>query len=132
VVPIHNDVDFPFAKEGSAPAYLDQMTAVLKRYSNTTVLWAHTGVGRVVRPIKNHAANLQAIPGGVDFHRVYVDISWDEVAKDVVSNPAAVRIMADLMERYPDRFLFGTDEVAPTNRIELSTGSSNIRRCGSC
>ena len=31
MVLIHNDIDVPFSKEGSAPAYLDQMTAVLKR-----------------------------------------------------------------------------------------------------
>ena len=114
VVLIHNDIDVPFAKEESAPAYLDQMKAVLKRHPNTTIIWAHTGVGRVVRPIKNHAANLQAILEDTAFHHVCFDISWDEVAKYIVSSPAATKIIADLMERYPDRFLFGTDEVAPT------------------
>jgi hypothetical protein len=115
LVLIHNDIDVPFAKQGSAPAYLDQMKAVLKRHPNTTIIWAHTGVGRVVRPIKNHAANLQAILGDTAFHHVYFDISWDEVAKYIVSTPAATKIIADLMERYPNRFLFGTDEVAPTS-----------------
>lgn len=115
VVLIHNDIDVPFPKAGSAPAYLDQMKAVLKRHPNTNIIWAHTGVGRVVRPIKNHAANLQAILGDVAFHHVYFDISWDEVAKYIVSSPAATKIMADLMEHHPDRFLFGTDEVAPTS-----------------
>ena len=46
---------------GRPPAYLEQMKALLKRHPNTTIIWAHTGVGRVVRPIKDHAANLAVI-----------------------------------------------------------------------
>ena len=118
VVLLHNDIDVPFAKEGSAPAYLDQMRAVLKRHPNTTIIWAHTGVGRVVRPIKDHAANLEAILADAAFHHVYFDISWAEVAKYIVSSPAATKITADLMERYPNRFLLGTDEVAPTSESD--------------
>ena len=113
VVLIHNDMDVPFAKEGSKPAYLDQAKAVFKRHPNTTIIWAHTGTGRIVRPIKNHAANIEEILRDPDFRHVSFDISWDEVAKYVVASPEATKITADLINRYPDRFLFGTDEVAP-------------------
>src|SRR3982751_2780228 len=113
VVLIHNDMDVPFAKEGSKPAYLEQAKTVFKRHPNTTIIWAHTGMGRVVRPIKNHAANLDEILRDPAFSRVYFDISWDEVAKYVVASSAATKITADLINHYPDRFLFGTDEVAP-------------------
>ena len=116
VVIIHNDMDVPFAKEGSPPAYLDQMKAVLKRHPNTTIIWAHTGLGRVVRPIKNHAAHLAEILSDPAFRNVYFDISWNEVAKYIVATPESTQISADLMNRYPDRFLFGTDEVAPSNQ----------------
>jgi predicted TIM-barrel fold metal-dependent hydrolase len=116
VVLIHNDMDVPFAKEGSPPAYLDQMKALLKRHPNTTIIWAHTGMGRVVRPITNHAAQLAAILGDPQFSHVYFDISWSEVAKYVVATPESTRITADLINRYPDRFLFGTDELAPSNQ----------------
>lgn len=113
LVLLHSDMDVPFAKEGSTPAYLDQMKALFKRHPKTTVIWAHTGTGRVVRPIKNHAANLEAILSSPDFQNVYFDISWDEVAKYVIASPEATKITADLLNRHPDRFLFGTDEVAP-------------------
>ena len=116
VVLIHNDMDVPFAKEGSQPVYLEQMKAVLKRHPKTTIIWAHTGLGRVVRPIKNHAAHLEAILADPAMSHVYFDISWDEVAKYVVSSPEATRITAELINKYPDRFLFGTDEVAPKNQ----------------
>jgi predicted TIM-barrel fold metal-dependent hydrolase len=116
VVLIHNDMDVPFAKEGSPPAYLNQMKSVLKRHPNTTIIWAHTGMGRVVRPIDNHAAQLAAILADPQFSHVYFDISWNEVAKYIVATPESTRITADLINRYPDRFLFGTDEVAPSNQ----------------
>ena len=80
----------------------------------------NTGVGRVVRPIKDHAANLEAILHDPDYNHVQFDISWDEVAKYIVDNPAATRITADLINRYPDRFLFGTDEVAPANQVKYT------------
>ncbi len=85
VVLIHCDMDVPFPKEDAQPAYLSQMKALLKRHPNTTIIWAHTGVGRVVRPIKNHAANLAEILSDPANSHVHFDISWSEVAKYVVS-----------------------------------------------
>jgi hypothetical protein len=46
---------------------------------------------------------------------VYFDISWDEVAKYFVATLESTRIAADLINLYRDRFLFGTDEVAPAD-----------------
>src|SRR5246127_1635097 len=102
VVLIHNDMDVPFAKEGSQPAYMEQAKAVFKRHPKTTIIWAHTGMGRVVRPINNHAASLAELLQDPDFKHVNFDISWDEMAKYVVSSPEATRITADLITRYPD------------------------------
>jgi hypothetical protein len=47
------------------------------------------------------------------FNNLYFDISWTEVAKYIVSSPEATQVAANLINRHPDRFLFGTDEVAP-------------------
>lgn len=118
VVLIHNDIDTPFPKPGAKPAYLEQMTALLKRHPNTTLIWAHTGVGRVVRPIRDHAAHLEKLLQDPELAHLYFDISWDEVAKYVVASPEATKIFSALVERYPDRFLFGTDEVAPKTESE--------------
>jgi hypothetical protein len=116
VVLIHNDIDVPFAKDGAEPAHLERMKAVFKRHPNTTIIWAHTGMGRVVRPIKHHAAHIEKMLQDPAFRHVHLDISWDEVAKYVVSSAEATKTTADLINRYPDRFLFGTDEVAPSNQ----------------
>jgi hypothetical protein len=123
VVLLHNDMERPFAKESdtgahpeetTAPKYLEDTKALLRRHPKTTIIWAHTGMGRVVRPIRNHAATLAKILADPQFSNVYFDISWDEVAKYIVATPESIRITADLLNRYPDRFLAGTDEVAPT------------------
>jgi len=113
---LHNDLDVPFPKEGSKPAYLDQTKALFKRHPNATIIWAHTGMGRIVRPVKNHAATVEEILRDPAFGHVYFDISWDEVAKYLVSSTETTRITADLINRYPDRFLFGTYDVAPSTQ----------------
>ena len=116
LVLIHNDMDTPFPKPDKPPAYLEQMRNLIKRHPGTTIIWAHTGMGRVVRPVNHHAAVLEEMLKDPAFNNLYFDISWMEVAKYVVSSPEATKVAADLFNRYPDRFLFGTDEVAPTNQ----------------
>jgi len=122
VVIIHNDIDTPFSpnqsdtgdsQPGSQPIYLSQMQALIRRHPKTTIIWAHTGVGRVVRPLKGHAAILESMLKDPAFANLYFDISWTEVAKYIVATPESTQIVANLINRYPERFLFGTDEVAP-------------------
>jgi Amidohydrolase len=116
LVIIHNDLDTPFPKEGKPPAYLEQMKHLIRRHPQTTIIWAHTGLGRVVRPVERHAAVIEDMLKDATFSNLYFDISWTEVAKYLVSSPEATKVSANLINRYPDRFLFGTDEVAPTDQ----------------
>jgi predicted TIM-barrel fold metal-dependent hydrolase len=116
VVLIHNDVDTPFAKPGTEPAYATQIKALFKRHPNATIIWAHIGVGRIIRPVKSQAAIVEDIIKDPALSHVYFDISWDEVAKYVVATPESTSNAAEMINRYPDRFLFGTDEVAPPNQ----------------
>jgi hypothetical protein len=96
--------------------FLTQMKALLKRHPNTTVIWAHTGLGRVIHPVHDHLGILESILRDPSFSHVYFDISWDEVAKYLVATPATTEALAGLINRYPTRFLFGTDEVAPKDQ----------------
>jgi predicted TIM-barrel fold metal-dependent hydrolase len=125
LVIIHNDMDTPFPKEGEPPAYLEQMRALIKRHPRTTIIWAHMGIGRVVRPVVHHAQMLEQMLKDPAFSHLYFDISWTEVAKYLVAAgadqqqsgpPVATKVAAELINRYPDRFLFGTDEVAPASQ----------------
>ena len=125
LVIIHNDIDTPFSpnqsdtpssEPGPKPVYLSQMQALIKRHPKTTIVWAHTGVGRIVRPIKAHAKILDSMLSDPAFNNLYFDISWTEVAKYILSSPEATQVAANLINRHPDRFLFGTDEVAPKSQ----------------
>lgn len=111
VVLLHNDIDTPYAKPGAPPAYFEQIKDVFRRHSNATIIWAHIGVGRIIRPIKDQGALIEQLTNDPAYRHVHFDISWDEVAKYAVSTPESTRTIADIINRHPDRFLFGTDEV---------------------
>jgi hypothetical protein len=129
VVIFHNDLDMPFARPDAEPVYLAQMKSVLRRHPNTTIIWAHIGLGRVVFPVQSQASAPAAerVPGQMGrivlgiledptLAHVNFDLSWDELAKYIVASRDTIRISADIINAYPDRFLFGTDEVAPASQ----------------
>jgi hypothetical protein len=128
VVILHCDIDMPFAKVNQEPVYLSQMKSLLRRHPKTTIIWAHTGLGRVVHPVQSQATasqlatnpnHLQIVTAMLEdptLRHVYFDISWDEVAKYAVSSPQAKQATAAAFERFSDRFLFGTDNVAPPDQ----------------
>jgi hypothetical protein len=125
VVILHCDIDMPFARTDAEPVYLAQMKALLKRHPKTTIIWAHVGLGRIVHPVRAsaeaaerspaHVGIVEAILGDPAYKHVSFDISWDEVAKYAVATPETVTRVAAMVNRYPDRFLFGTDTVAPAD-----------------
>jgi hypothetical protein len=110
---LHNDMVRPFTKEAKVRPYFEQLTALYARHPKTTIIWAHVGLGRVVQPVKGEVAYLEEILSNPALRNVYFDISWDELAKYVVHSDATTAVFAGLVNRYPDRFLFGTDVVAP-------------------
>jgi amidohydrolase family protein len=127
LVLIHEDIDVPFAKQGSKPEYLGQMKALLARHPEATTIWAHMGLGRVIHPVQAAQGSVtERNPDQLEivsdllsdpkFQHVYFDLSWDEVAKWIVATPESTRRAAEVINRFPDRFLFGTDEVAPTEQ----------------
>jgi predicted TIM-barrel fold metal-dependent hydrolase len=113
VVLLHNDIDLPFPKPDQEPYQIRQLRDLFARHPKTTIIWAHCGLGRVVRPVDDQLAIVERMLSNPALAHVYVDLSWDEVAKYVVATPETVRATADVVNRHPDRFLFGTDEVAP-------------------
>jgi len=115
VVILHNDIDMPFPKAGQEPYMIAQLRELLARHPNTTVIWAHCGLGRVVQPVEGQIAMLERALANPESRHVYIDISWDETAKYITSSPETVKAVADLINRYPDRFLFGSDVVAPAS-----------------
>jgi hypothetical protein len=118
VVILHNDVDMPFPKPGQDPYPVLQLAQVLKRHPKTNVIWAHCGLGRIVRPVKDQIGIVARALANPELAHVRFDISWDETAKYLMATPETVQASADIINRHEDRFLFGTDEVAPTEQAK--------------
>jgi hypothetical protein len=113
VVILHNDIVRPFTKQGKVRPYFEQLTALYGRHPNATIIWAHLGLGRVVQPVKGQAAYLEEILANPAMRNIYFDLSWDELAKYIVASDETLTVAANLINKYPDRFLFGSDVVAP-------------------
>jgi len=125
---LHSDIDMPFAKAGAEPVFLKQMKDLLRRHPQTTIIWAHIGLGRVVHPVQGQAtaetaqrnpayrALVEAMITDPTLSHVYFDISWDEVAKYAVGSPESIANTSAILNKYPERFLFGTDNVAPAEQ----------------
>jgi predicted TIM-barrel fold metal-dependent hydrolase len=129
VVILHNDIDMPFPKPGQEPYQLAQLKDLFSRHQRTSIIWAHAGLGRVVAPITNRISTAYENPMGVsqldildralsspELAHVNIDLSWDETAKYILATSESLARTAELINRHPDRFLFGTDEVAPTEQ----------------
>ena len=123
---LHCDVDIPFQSEGETPTYSEDLGDLARRHPDVTLIWAHIGLGRVIFPPRRNSGGapiaerspyylvqLEKSLEDPTMKHVHFDISWDELAKFVLAKPETTSEMARLINRYPDRFLFGTDVVAP-------------------
>ena len=136
---LHNDIDMPFAKAGAEPVYLTQMKDLLRRHPKTTIIWAHIGLGRVVHPVQG-----QASTGAAERSPRYREIV-EAILSDPDAEPRLLRHFLGrggevrrrhrrrrsaarrrCLNRYPDRFLFGTDNVAPPDQ------ATQLPRCSTC
>ena len=116
VVLLHNDVDMPFPRPNQETYQVTQLRALVRRHPKTTIIWAHAGLGRIVRPIHDQLAIMERGLASGNSPNLYIDLSWNEVAKYITESPESLKATAALINRFPDRFLFGTDEVAPPNQ----------------
>jgi predicted TIM-barrel fold metal-dependent hydrolase len=118
VVLVHCDADTPFPKAGQEPAYFEPLLAQFREHPKTTFIWAHIGLGRVIRPFKDMRVLIERMLDDPTLRHVNFDLSWSETAKYLTSTPETPKAVAQIISRHPDRFLFGTDEVGPTNQTD--------------
>lgn len=115
LVLIHNDIDNPFPKPGK-PNYVTGFQDLVKRHPNTTIIWAHLGLGRIIKPIEDMGSLFEEMLANPAYHNLYFDLSWDETAKWLDYTDKSLARTAEIIKKYPDRFLFGTDNVAPSKQ----------------
>ena len=113
VVIFHNDIDH--VRPNEPPHHAAELLDLFARHAGTTIIWAHTGLGRFIAPSDGHVAWLDRMLSDPRHDHVALDISWDEVARYVIDDDATLEAWATLIERHPTRFLFGTDAVAPAD-----------------
>ena len=129
VVILHCDIDVPWHGETDGLAYDERLGALAREHPDTTIIWAHLGLGRVIRPpmASGGRAPPTDAPGlylgmlrsaleDPTVSHVYFDLSWDELAKFILATPETTRETAGVINEYPNRFLFGTDVVAPPDK----------------
>ncbi len=121
---LHNDINMPFPKPDQEPYMLKQLKDLFERHQDATILWAHMGLGRIVRPLPETAQIIEAICTRPTLRHVMLDISWDETAKYATATPEIIQRAADMINKYPDRFIFGSDVVAP-NSLDAQMGVYN-------
>ncbi|MCU0343395.1 MAG: amidohydrolase [Ignavibacterium sp.] len=109
---IHNDIDNPFPKPGK-PNYVKGFQDLIKRHPDAIIIWAHLGLGRIIKPIENMGELFADMLADPAYNNLYFDLSWDETAKWLDYTDKSLEKTAAIIKKYPDRFLFGTDNVAP-------------------
>jgi len=117
---LHNDIDTIMAKtDEEMPRYFELLLNFFIEHKNTHIIWAHCGLGRYVPFDDKHIPLLDEM-----LHycpNVRVDIAWDEVAKYIVKNSETLRQWSQLICKYPDRFLYGSDLIAPRDARYIKT-----------
>ncbi len=101
---------------GKAPIYEDELRRALEYNRRCRIIWAHVGVSREIA-----LEELLIIAGSLlhDNPNLYVDISWlffeNYVRGDLIrgsgDSDIFVELWATLIEKYPDRFMIGSDVV---------------------
>ena len=127
MVCLHSDVypakvtyDGKVASLSPEAPYTAGMKHLCTQSPNTTVYWAHTGLGRFVKPAPNH---LQVVSEILDACPNWnVDLSWDLVQSYMVDPKPGMPSLDDwagFIRKYQDRVLWGSDTVIYTgNKID--------------
>lgn len=79
---------------------------------DTTTIWAHTGIGRFVKPTRDHLSIVSRILETCP--KWSVDISWDLMQENMLNPGANMPTTAEwiaFLRKYQDRVLWGSDTV---------------------
>ena len=120
VAVIHCDINN--VRPGEPPDHYADMLELFRKHPQASTIWAHTGLGRFVKPSADHVALIEAIVEADDLNHVAFDISWDLVNEYMVQDEKTVVSWADLLNKHASRFLFGTDSVTPSSWEAYTTG----------
>jgi predicted TIM-barrel fold metal-dependent hydrolase len=105
----HNNISHRSFKGATGADYLNKVELMLSKHRKTTFIWAHSGIMRniVIENLTEIIDNMLA-----KHSNLYIDISFVVYENYIMARgkPDAEWIL--LIEKYPERFLFGTDDLA--------------------
>lgn len=90
------------------PIYMGEMEEALAHNRKAKIIWAHTGISRRVLD-SNHLENIERMLK--KNKNLYVDISWVVWEDYINKDEDSLNAWAKLVEKYPDRFMIGSDKV---------------------
>jgi hypothetical protein len=103
-------------------ANVEPLLNIFRQHQDVNIIWAHGGgIGRTVLPSQANIETLERAFQDPALSHVSVDLSWDVAIKHILSDPQLKAGYIDLVNRYPDRFYFGSDTVGSDGETVGST-----------
>ena len=102
---IHHNIGPSYTDD---PIYLQEMKNALAHNRNAVIIWAHTGISRRVEDSKHTQITDEMLK---DNPNLYYDISWLVFDDYINISNESLDEWAALIEKYPDRFMIGSDKV---------------------
>ncbi|OHV13131.1 5-oxo-L-prolinase [Kushneria phosphatilytica] len=109
--------------EAASPRYLPELERALAEHPGTTFIWAHAGTSEMLNRQHGRLAWLNATVAQLlaRYPNLYVDLSWSVLHPYLLDQQGEAREpWVALVERYPTRFMLGSDLVghfAPMSRM---------------
>lgn len=98
--------------------YVPLMDEVLRRYPNNRIIWMHLGLSKELTVLdpREHIRLLESYLRR--YPNLSFDISWRVLYDQVFKDPAKRDLYVALLNRWPNRFIPGTDFVAAAGKTE--------------
>jgi hypothetical protein len=113
-VAFHSDI----GNDAEPFKYLPLMEEVLKLYPDNKIIWLHLGLSKELKEFDKtkHVAILENLLSRYPY--LTFDIAWRVLYDQVFSNESYVGPYVELMNKWPKRFITGTDFVASEDKTE--------------
>lgn len=104
-VSIHSNIGSVWLQE---PIYLHELEGAVKKHPHTRSIWAHAGISRRIT-IPTLTTVLEQLLS--TYTNLWIDLSWVVFDQAIAPNGQLNRDWVVLIEKFPDRFMIGSDAV---------------------
>lgn len=104
-VSIHSNVSSVWKRE---PIYLPEIENAVKRHPKTRFIWCHAGISRRI-DVPTIVPQIQRLLS--TYPNLWIDLSWVVYDQYLVKDGKASADWVALIEKYPTRFMIGSDTV---------------------